>query len=121
MKLTIDSICLISKITDKIQIDKDFIKEMFEYSKSVKEKSKGKSEEEAKEIAESLQKEIGVQVVLKLGTKLYEVRDELIEFISVYKEISKEEAQKIDVVEFVKEVINDKGLTSFLKNQVISK
>ena len=35
MKLTIDAICLISKITDKMQIDKDFIKEMFEYSKSV--------------------------------------------------------------------------------------
>lgn len=121
MKLTIDAICLISKITDKMQIDKDFIKEMFDYSKKARETYKDKSEEEQKELADYLQKEIGVQVVLKLGTKLYEVKDELIKFISVYKDISEEEAQKVDIVEFVKEAISDEGLTSFLKRQVISK
>lgn len=121
MKLTIDAICLISKITDKMQIDKEFIQEMFEYSKTTKLKCKEKSEEEAREILELLQKEIGAQVILKLGTKLYEVRDELVKFISVYRDISEEEAEKVDIVDFIKETLNDKGLTSFLKKQVISK
>ena len=47
------------------------------------------------------------------------VKDELVEFIATYKEIEKEEAKKIDIIEFVKEIMKDKEFTSFLKQKLM--
>lgn len=112
MKLTIDSICLISSIIDKIQLDDKFIEEMVLIGK----KANGKGKEEV----ENIKNKIGIKVVVKIGSKLHEVRDELVKFIAIYKEISEKEAEKINIVDVVKELMNDKELTSFLKKQVIS-
>lgn len=112
MKLTIDSICLISSIIDKIEIDDKFINEMIELGRTAKEKSK--------ENAEKIQMQIGMKMVIKLGKKLHEVRDDLVKFVANYKEISEEEAKKVDIKDIVKELISDKDFVSFFKQKVMS-
>ena len=112
MKLTIDSICLISAIMDKIKIDDQFIDEMLTIGKT----AKGKSKEEV----DNIKNKIGMKIILKLGTKIHEVRDELVKFIAVYKEIPEEEAEKINVIDIIKELMEDKDFTSFLKQKVMS-
>ena len=111
MKLTIDSICLISAILDKIKIDDKFISDMFLIGKE----AKGK---EAKDI-EMIKNKIGMNIILKLGSKLHEVRDELVKFIAIYRGISEEEATKVDMIDFIKELISDEDFTSFLKRMAI--
>lgn len=112
MKLTIDSICLISSIIDKIEIDDKFINEMIELGKTAKGKSK--------ENSEKIQMQIGIKIVLKLGKKLHEVRNDLVKFVANYKEISEEEAKKVDIKDIVKELISDKDFVSFFKQKVMS-
>lgn len=111
MKLTIDSICLISAILDKIKIDDKFINDMFLIGKE----AKGK---ETKDI-EMIKNKIGMNIILKLGSKLHEVRDELVKFIAIYRGISEEEATKVDMIDFIKELISDEDFTSFLKRMTI--
>lgn len=111
MKLTIDSICLISAILDKVKLDDDFINEMFLIGKE----AKGKGDNEIK----MLQNKIGMKVIMKLGSQLHNVRDELIKFIASYKEISEEEAEKVNIIEVLKELANDEGFTSFLKRMTV--
>ena len=60
MKLTIDSICLISSIIDKLQIDEKFIEEMIEEGKKAKNKNK--------EAVEKLKTQIGMKIILKIGS-----------------------------------------------------
>lgn len=112
MKLTIDSICLISSIIDKIEIDDKFINEMIELGRTAKGKSK--------ENSEKIQMQIGIKIVLKLGKKLHEVRNDLVKFVANYKEISEEEAKKVDIKDIVKELISDKDFVSFFKQKVMS-
>ena len=111
MKLTIDSICLISAILDKIKVDDKFINDMFLIGKE----AKGK---ETKDI-EMIKNKIGMNIILKLGSKLHEVRDELVKFIAIYRGISEEEATKVDMIDFIKELISDEDFTSFLKRMAI--
>ena len=111
MKLTIDSICLISAILDKVKLDDDFINEMFFIGQS----ANGKSDEEIKMV----QNKIGMKVIMKLGSQLHNARDELIKFVASYKEITEEEAAKINVIDVVKELISDESFTSFLKRTVV--
>lgn len=113
MKLKIDSICLISSIMDKIKLDDKFIEEMFQIGQTAKGKDKNS--------IENIKNKIGMKIILKIGSQLHLVRDELVKFIAVYKEISEEEAEKVDIVEIIKELMNDEGFTSFLKRKAISK
>ena len=112
MKLTIDSICLISSIIDKIEIDDKFINEMIELGRTAKGKSK--------ESAEKIQMQIGMKIVIKLGKKLHEVRNDLVKFVANYKEISEEEAKKVDIKDIIKDLMSDKDFTSFFKQKVMS-
>lgn len=113
MKLTIDSICLISSIMDKIKIDDNFIDELSLIGKTAKGKDSGE--------IEKIKNKIGMKIVLKLGTKIHDVRDELIKFVAVYKDITEEEAKKVNMLEVLKEIMQDEDLVSFLKRQAISK
>ena len=112
MKLTIDSICLISSIIDKINIDEKFINEMVEMGKGAKGQSK--------EVTEKIQAQIGIKICLKIGTKLHEVKNDLISFISTYKGISEEEAKKVEIIEIIKELMKDEDFISFFKQKAIS-
>lgn len=113
MKLTIDSICLISAIMDKIKIDDKFIEEMFLIGKTAQGKDK-------KEI-DNIKNKIGMKIMMKLGTKIHEVRNELIKFVAVYKDITEEEAEKINMIDVIKELMEDEDFTSFLKRTAMSK
>ena len=113
MKLTIDSICLLSSIIDKMDIDDKFIDEMIKMASAAKGKEKKEKEE--------IKNKIGMKIVLRLGKKLHEVKDDLIDFVATYKEISKDEAKKINITEVVKELMNDKDFTSFFKQEAMSK
>ena len=113
MKLTIDSICLISSIINKMEITDDFINDLVEMGKNTKGKSEGS--------IEKLQTQIGIKVILKLTSKLHLVKPELIEFIATYNYIAREEAKNIDIIEFVKEIMKDKDFTSFLKQKLMPK
>ena len=93
MKLTIDSICLIGSIMDKIKIDDNFIEEMLLVGKTAKGKDK-------KEI-DDIKNKIGMKIVLKLGTKIHEVRNELVKFISIYKDIT-EKDERVKEIEDLK-------------------
>ncbi len=115
MKLTIDSICLLSSIIDKMDIDDKFIDEMVKMASVAKGKEKKEKEEK-----EEIQNKVGMKIVLRLGRKLHEVKDDLIDFVASYKEISKEEAKKIDITEVIKELMNDKDFISFFKQKAIS-
>lgn len=112
MKLTIDSICLISSIIDKLNIDDKFINDMIEMGKA----TKGKDEK----YQEKLKAQIGVKIVLKISSKLHDTRNDLVRFIASYKDITEEEAAKYDIVEIVKEFMNDEDFMSFLKRKAIS-
>ena len=113
MKLTIDSICLLSSILDKIQPDQKFIDELFQIGQT----AKGQNNEGV----ESIKNKIGMKVIMKIGSQLHLVRDELVKFIASYKEISEEEAKKVDIVAVIKDLMNDEGFKSFLKQNAISK
>lgn len=112
MKLTIDSICLISSIIDQIKVDDEFIQEMLEIGNTAKGQDK--------ETVEKIQKQIGLKIALKIGSKLYLVKDELIKFVANYKDISEEEAAKANIIEIIKELLADKDFTSFFKEKVMS-
>lgn len=112
MKINVEIMCIISAIMDKIQIDSSYIKELFEKGK----KAKGKSKQEV----EALQTEIGAELLFLLGKKIHLVKDEIIQFIAIYKGISEEEAKDVDIISFIKEVSKDEGLTSFLRQKAMS-
>lgn len=112
MKLTIDSVCLISSIIDQIKVDDEFIQEMLEIGN----KAKGKD----KETIDKVQKQIGLKIALKIGSKLHLVKDDLIKFVASYKGISEEEATKANIVEILKELLADKDFTSFFKEKAMS-
>lgn len=112
MKLNIDAICLLSAIIDKIEIDDNFISEMLKIGTT----AKGK---EAKE-QERIKTMIGMKIFLKISSKMHLVKNELIDLISYSKNISKEEAKEVDMLEFFKEIIKDEGLISFFKQKVMS-
>ena len=94
------------------------LREYVESKKSVPVSSDTK--EKSKENAEKIQMQIGMKIVIKLGKKLHEVRDDLVKFVANYKEISEEEAKKVDIKDIVKELISDKDFVSFFKQKVMS-
>ena len=111
MKINIEMMCLISSIMDKLDIDAE-IKKLFEKGKM----SIGKSKEEK----EAMQQELGMEVVFLICKKIHIVKEELIQFICLYKGIEEKEAKEIDVIEFIKQILKDKGLLDFLKQKAMS-
>lgn len=113
MKLTIDSMCLLSCIIDKMEIDEKFINEMVNLGKTAKGKDK--------ENVEKLKTQIGMKIMLRISSKLHLVKDELTEFIMNYKGINEKEAKEQDLVSIIKELMKDEGFISFFKQTAMSK
>lgn len=112
MKINIDMMCIISSIMEKMEIDAGLMSKFFKMG----DEAKGKDKSEV----DRIQKQIGAELLLTLGKKLHLVKDELIQFISLYKEIPEEEAKEVDVIEFLKEISKDTGLKSFLQQKDMS-
>ena len=115
MKINVDMMCLISSIVDKMEIDTSVLNSFFEEGK----KANGKSKEDK----EVMQQQLGAQLILeKLKKALQEVlvKEEIIQFICLYKNIQEEEAKKVDIIGFIKELAKDEGLISFLRLKAMS-
>ena len=112
MKINIEMMCLISSIMDKMEIDSKIINGFFEKGKSVKGMSKTEKE--------AMQQQLGAELLLLLGKKLHLVKEEMIQFISIYKGISEEEAKEVDIIKFIKEIAKDEGIQSFLKQRAMT-
>lgn len=112
MKINIDMLCTLSSIMDKLNIDTNTINKYFKMGEA----GKGKSKNEI----ERLQKKIGMEIMIDLGKKIHLVKEELIEFISIYKEISIEDAKKLNIIDFFKEIAKDEDIKSFLKEKATS-
>ena len=112
MKINIDMLCTLSSIMDKLNIDTDTINKYFKTGDT----GKGKSKSEI----ERLQKKIGMEIMIDLGKKIHLVKDELIELISMYKNITTEEAKKISIIDFFKDIAKDEDIKNFLKKKAMS-
>ncbi len=112
MKINIEMMCLISSMMEKLKIDTE-VEKLFEKGQSVI----GKNKEEK----EAMQQQIGAEILFLIGKKLHLIKEELIQFICLYKGIKEKEAKELDIIEFIKEIMKDKGLINFLKQKAISK
>ena len=59
--------------------------------------------------------ELAKQLIALIIDNLYKAEDEIIELISKLKGISKEEAEEVDIIPFIKELLSNEKLTNFLK------
>ena len=59
--------------------------------------------------------ELGKMLIKAIIDNFYKAENEFIDLIASVKGISKEEAENIDVIEFVMELLKDEKIKSFLK------
>ena len=60
------------------------------------------------------EKEVGNIVITLIICNLHKAADDVYEFVAMYKGISIEEAKKANVIEILKEVVNNPGVKDFL-------
>ena len=70
--------------------------------------------DDIKKIDKPTNEEVGKELIMLLITNLHKAENEIYEFIASYKEITKEEAENIDVVPLFKEILNIEGMKDFL-------
>lgn len=58
--------------------------------------------------------ELGKQLIALIISKLYKAKDEIFEFIANYKGISIEEAKKVEIIGFLKELFGMNEVVDFL-------
>lgn len=107
MKLTAEQGMVLSAIIDKmdLQIDLDAL-------------MSGKSGKKISD--EELQKKFGVELIMQLIRKAYKAKEEWFELIACMKEITTEEAKKVDLVSFFGEFIKTPGVMDFFGSAVKS-
>ena len=110
IKLTIDGMCLISTIMNKIGIDESYISDMFNVGKDTIDMSKAEKE--------ILQTSLGAKLIMRIVSNLTTVREELIKLLAVSKEITEEEAAKEDIIAFIKEMVGNDGFMGFFKSKL---
>lgn len=57
---------------------------------------------------------VGKKLIATLIANLHKAENEIYDFIAMYKEITVEEAQKVNVIEVLKEVLKIDGIQDFL-------
>lgn len=67
------------------------------------------------------QEELGADLILQIASKTHKAGEEVKVFVADVKKCSLEEAGEVDVIELLKEKLNDSGFISFFKNAVKSK
>lgn len=109
--LTIKTIPVLMKIVGKLDLKPliDVLRELDIF----------KDPENAEDAAKQLSKEklgiVACEAVAALTPQLEKIADDLPPLVAAYKEISVEEAEKLDAVEVLGEIIHDKGITSFFE------
>lgn len=86
------TLCLISKVMSKLDITKEIMKV-----------SENGSPEE-----------VGKEIIALLINNLYKAEEDIVNLLASYKNVSKEEAEKLNVIEEIKELLKDEKIRSFL-------
>lgn len=64
---------------------------------------------------------LGAEVFAEIAPQLGKIADDLPQLVASYKDITVEEAKKLDAAEVINEIINDDGVTSFFKRALRKK
>ncbi len=64
------------------------------------------------------QEQIGADLMMQIISKAHKAEPEIYAFVAEIKGISPEEAEKVDLVQFIKELVSDAGVRSFFKSAV---
>lgn len=64
------------------------------------------------------QEQIGADLMMQIVRKAYRAEKEIYAFVAEIKGITAKEAESVDLVQFVKELISDAGVMSFFKSAV---
>jgi len=67
-----------------------------------------------KNIDKPTDEEVGKELITLLITNLHKAENEIYEFIAYYKGITKEEAEEVDVIPVLKEILKIDGMKDFL-------
>ena len=70
--------------------------------------------DDIKKIDKPTNEEVGKELIMLLITNLHKAENEIYEFIASYKDVTREEAENIDVVPLFKEILNIEGMKDFL-------
>jgi len=62
--------------------------------------------------------EVGADLIIQITSKLHKAEKEVISLVADMKKISEIEAESIDLLEFIKELVSDVGIMGFLKSVV---
>jgi len=70
--------------------------------------------DDIKNIDKPTNEEVGKELIMLLITNLHKAENEIYDFISVFKGITKKEAEELDVIPVFKEILNIEGMKDFL-------
>lgn len=68
--------------------------------------------------AEASETEIGKDLMMQIVTNAHLAEKEIISFVASTKKIKEEEAEEVDLIEFIKEFFKDSGALNFFKSAV---
>lgn len=64
---------------------------------------------------------VGADLLMQIAAKAHKAEQEIYGFIAEVRKIDVEDAQEIDLIEFVQEILSDSGAMGFFKSAVTSK
>lgn len=64
------------------------------------------------------QEQIGADLMIQIMSKAHKAEQEIYAFVAETKGISAKEAEKVDLIQFVKELVSDAGVVNFFKSAV---
>jgi hypothetical protein len=78
-----------------------------------------------KPVSEQLDKEklgiIGMDILSEITPQLGKIADDIVPLVAAYKNVSVEDAENLDALEMISEIINDEGIVSFFKSALQKK
>jgi len=63
------------------------------------------------------QEEVGADLIIQVVSKIYKAEKEVISFVADLKKITIEEAEEIEIIDFIKELKEVNGLKSFFTSR----
>lgn len=64
------------------------------------------------------QEQIGADLMMQIISKAHKAEKEIYAFVAEAKGITPQEAEKVDLVQFIKEIASDAGVVNFFKSAV---
>jgi predicted peroxiredoxin len=64
------------------------------------------------------QEQIGADLMMQIISKAHKAEKEIYAFVAEAKGITPQEAEKIDLMQFIKEIASDAGVVNFFKSAV---